>query len=146
MACRCKIYGFLCPILSSHKNRLRRQSFIALQRFYYMLGYVPMRLENKKNCRLRPIDSIKDDLQTHMVNVKMIDIAWIFANEAYFLDFATALNNEGQADLYMTHFVKIMTQVYWSYNKWLIFWSIFVPYVLYLVISIFYPQRSIIFE
>ena len=84
-----------------------------------------------------------DDLQTHMVNVKMIDIAWIFANEAYFLDFATALNNEGQADLYMTNFVKIMTQVYWSYNKWLIFWSIFVPYVLYLVISIFYLMNVI---
>lgn len=96
-----------------------------------------------KTCRLRPIDSIMDDLQTHMVNVKMIDIAWIFANEAYFLDFATALNNEGQADLYTTHFVKIMTQVYWSYNKWLIFWSIFVPYVLYLVISIFYLMNVI---
>lgn len=97
----------------------------------------------KKICRLRPIDAIMDDLQTHMVNVKMIDIAWIFANEAYFLDFATALNNEGQADLYMTNFVKIMTQVYWSYNKWLIFWSIFVPYVLYLVISIFYLMNVI---
>lgn len=103
----------------------------------------PCNCNTIKTCRLRPTDSVRDDLQTHMVNVKMIDIAWIYANEHYFLEFATAIDHTGQADLYMTHFVKIMTQVYWSYNKWLIFWSIFVPYVLYLVISIFYLMNVI---
>ena len=68
----------------------------------------------------------------------MIDIGWVFTNRKSFLQFATVLNRIGRVDLYLTDFVKIMISVYWSENKWLIFWRIFIPYCLYLALSLFY--------
>ena len=38
----------------------------------------------------------------------------------------------------MTDFVGVMLEVYWNVNKMLIFWRIFIPYVVYMALSMFY--------
>ena len=38
----------------------------------------------------------------------------------------------------MTDFVKTLLEVFWEKNKWQIFWRIFIPYVVYLALTMFY--------
>ena len=83
-------------------------------------------------------ESYKEDLQTHLVNVKQIDLEWLFANKKSFLEISKVLTDAGRTDLLMTDYVQIMLNVYWTENKWKIFWRIFVPYFLYLSITIFF--------
>ena len=111
-------------------------------RSYEFLHFLPF----GKHCLKRWIRKSKDtnymaqseNLQAHMVKVKMIDISWLFTNQKTFLEFAQSLACSGRNDLYMTDFVKIMLDVYWTDNKKHIFWKIFVPYCIYLILALFY--------
>ena len=38
----------------------------------------------------------------------------------------------------MTDLTKVLLDIFWSENKWRIFWKVFMPYVLYLVVNVYY--------
>ena len=50
------------------------------------------------------------------VEVRMIDIGWLYANEKNFLDFAQILYENGQNSVYETEFVKTLLEVFWKRN------------------------------
>lgn len=78
------------------------------------------------------------DKKTHEVNVRLLDIGWLYSNKKSFLEFIQVLDASKRSDLMMTDFVKTLLEVFWEKNKWQIFWRIFIPYVVYLALTMFY--------
>ena len=48
------------------------------------------------------------------------------------------LTDAGRSDLLMTDYVQTLLDVYWDMNKWKIFWRCFVPYLIYLSVTLSY--------
>ena len=78
------------------------------------------------------------DKTPHEVNVRLLDIGWLYSNKKSFLEFIQVLDASKRPDLMMTDFVKTLLEVFWEKNKWQIFWRIFIPYVVYLALTMFY--------
>ena len=65
-------------------------------------------------------------------------MGWLFTNRKDFLEVSIVLADAGRSDLLLTDYVQVMLEVYWTENKWKIFWKIFAPYVLYTGITLYY--------
>ena len=72
------------------------------------------------------------------VEVSILDLGWLYADNKMFLDFVSILNSIGEQDIYMTDFVKALLEVFWNQNKMKIFWRVFVPYIMYLAFTLYY--------
>ena len=62
----------------------------------------------------------------------------MYSNKKSFLDFVLVLDACKRPDLLMTDFVKIMLNVFWKKHKWQILWKAFIPYCIYLALSLYY--------
>ena len=65
----------------------------------------------------------------------MLDLAWLYADHMSFDDFTNFLANK---TIIMTEFSRVMLDSFWSNFKDKILWRIFVPYILYLFLTIYY--------
>ena len=54
------------------------------------------------------------------------------------MEVALVLSESGRSDLLMSDYVQTLLNVYWSLNKWKIFWRAFVPYLFYLGVTLAY--------
>ena len=77
-------------------------------------------------------------MQDTPVKVFMLDIGWLYTDKKVFLDFVDILKNVRDKNVFMTDLTKVLLDIFWSENKWRIFWTIFMPYVAYLVLTIYY--------
>ena len=55
-------------------------------------------------------------MSINSVEVRLIDIGWLYANEKNFLDFAVILHETGQNSIFETEFVKTLIEVFWKKN------------------------------
>ena len=72
------------------------------------------------------------------VRVRLLDLGWLYANSNDFLGFIEILDDSKSNDIYATEFVKTLLDVFWNENENKILWKIFVPYILYLAITLCY--------
>lgn len=68
-----------------------------------------------------------------------MDLGWLYANAKVFLDFIDVLvETDSQSDIFASEFVKTLLDVFWQENESKIFRKIFLPYMIYLVITLMY--------
>ena len=72
------------------------------------------------------------------MQVRLLDLGWLYANSNDFLGFIEILNNSKSNDIYATDFIKTLLDVFWNENENKILWKIFLPYIMYLTITLFY--------
>jgi len=70
--------------------------------------------------------------------VTLIDLGWLFSNQMSFLDLSLVLHRLKRSELFMTDLVKTLVDTFWIEYKWKIFWRIFMPYVVYLCLTLYY--------
>ena len=73
----------------------------------------------------------------------MLDLQWLYADGVSFNDFADFLKTK---TIIMTDFSRVMLDSFWSNYKDRIFWRIFVPYMIYLFLTIYYMTEVVCAE
>ena len=68
----------------------------------------------------------------------MIDIGWLFSCGKTFLHFAEALNDQDRDAVNDTDFVKYILDVFWKKYQIKIVLRIFLPYILYAILTFVY--------
>lgn len=79
-----------------------------------------------------------EDFVSNVVEVQVLDVGWLVANEKTFLDFSLVLHSINRSELFVSDLIKVLVDVYWVENKWNIFWRIFIPYILHLTITLYF--------
>ena len=84
-----------------------------------------------------------EDMQETEVKVQMLDLGWLYADNMNFNQFASFLGNK---TIIMTDFSRVMLDSFWSVYKDKIFRFIFVPYIMYLLLTIYYMTEVVCAE
>ena len=75
------------------------------------------------------------DMSVIDVKVQMLDLAWLYADSKNFNNLATFLFSK---NIIGTEFSRIMLDSFWEKYKTRIFWKIFIPYIIYLSLTVYY--------
>lgn len=70
----------------------------------------------------------------------MLDLGWLYADNLSFNEFVDFL---GMKTIIMTDFSRVMLDSFWQNFKDKIFWAIFVPYMMYLFLTIYYMTEVV---
>ena len=71
---------------------------------------------NPESEKPAPNDELKE-FQSNSVNVRILDIGWIYANSGVFLDFVEILDGANKVELFETKFISSLLDVFWVVNK-----------------------------
>ena len=82
-------------------------------------------------------------MQSLAVKVTLLDLGWLYADGLNFLSFVNILNDINDKELYMTDFTKTLLDIFWDQHKSYIFKLVFIPYVLYLLCTIYYMIKVV---
>ena len=78
------------------------------------------------------------DMTINTVQVRLLDLGWLYANAGDFLDFIGILQNSEASEIFKSEFVKTLLDVFWNENEVKIFRKIFMPYMIYLGMTLLY--------
>ena len=73
------------------------------------------------------------------VQVRLLDLGWLYADGNVFLDFIDVLQSADYSqDIFASEFIKTLLDVFWRDNEVKIFRKIFLPYMMYLIVTLIY--------
>ena len=81
-----------------------------------------------------------EDMVETEVKVQMLDLGWLYTDGQSFKDFVDFL---GTKTIIMTDFSRVMLDSFWQNFKDSILWTIFMPYIMYLFLTIYYMTEVV---
>ena len=95
-------------------------------------------IEKKERLRRYCTSSKKLEKQNRKVNVKMLDIGWVFADQGSFRELIVALNDSPYEAIFSTNLVVTLTKIFDKKYKSAIWWRCFIPYMVYFLCTIYF--------